>query len=306
MSDCRTWLLVDVPFLCNRAFYALPGLEKDGVKTQVVYGVLSDIGNLMFEFKTTDVCLCFDSKQSVRRDMYPEYKQKRRDDRTPEEEEARHELYDQITKLRRKYFPAIGFRNVFMQRGYESDDLMAELARTLPGQDEVYIVTADHDMFQCIRRNVRVYDPMRKSFMTEGRLMKEYGVTPEQWALVKEIGGCKSDNVPAVADRVGETTALSWVKGELKEGSKKLLKIDAAPLEIRKRNRRLVKLPFKGTEPIEPVAGATLSEEGWFEVCDELGFGAAMRTGRNNPFVVFTDTESKRRRRGEFTNNCAY
>lgn len=292
----RTWLLIDVPFLCNRAFYALPGLSKGDVATQVVYGLFMDIGQLMFQYKTKDVCFCFDSRHSVRRDRFPEYKQKRRDSRTPEEEEARKELYAQITALRKRHLYSAGFPNVFTQKGYEADDIMASLARTLPSSDTVVMITADHDMYQSLAHNVSMYDPTRKSTMTADRLMRDFGVTPEQWALVKEIGGCKSDNIPAVAKLIGEGTAIKWVLGTL-TGAKKD-KIDNAPEDIRNRNRRLTRLPHIGTAKIEPETHVELTEEGWHLICDELGFGGAMRT-KHAPFNYFIDTQSKRRKRGE-------
>jgi 5'-3' exonuclease len=50
-------------------------------------------------------------------------------------------------------------------------------------------------------------------FTREGFMEKYNNLTPPSWALVKAIGGCKSDNISGLKG-IGEKRALQYVTGE--------------------------------------------------------------------------------------------
>lgn len=262
-------LVLDVHLLCHRAFHTMKNLSWEGKATGVIFGFLKTLNFLRDELQTDQFAFCFEHPHLYRKDIYPAYKQKRAEQRTPEEKRARKELSRQIGLLRERYLPMIGFRNIHYVYGYESDDLMAEIAE-LHLRGEVILVTSDSDLFQCLKPDVSIYSPSAGRVLTKAWFEKKYGIHPLQWARVKAIAGCATDEVKGIP-RIGELTALKFLRGELKESSAAYKAIDSARGQaIAHRNRRLVRLPFEDC-PTPIMQRDRLSKKGWEEVCDELG-----------------------------------
>ena len=115
---------------------------------------------------------------------------------------------------------------------------------------------------------------------------KEYGLETKDWWKVKAIGGCSTDEVPGVAPRVGEGTAVKYVRGELPKHHKTYIGIVSKEgKENRKRNIRLTRLPYPGTKTFE-LSSDKLSDKKWDRFCDKLGFeslrGKSARKPRKN------------------------
>lgn len=265
------WLILDCHYICHRAFHTAKNLSWKGISTGVVFGFLKSITSLKDEFQTDRVVFCFEHPHLFRRDVYPEYKRRRNTkERTEEEKKSYESLVIQISELRRRYLPKIGFKNVFSFRGMESDDIMAAVAMNLPKGDSAIIITADHDLYQCLGPNVEMFPPQSFKVLTEDWFIGHYGIRPSQWAVVKAIAGCPSDEVKGVPG-VGEKTALKFVKGELVKTSKAYQAIVSAEgRAIVRRNRALVQLPFKGC-PVPDLQEDRISRKQWQEVCADLG-----------------------------------
>ncbi|MBM3302852.1 MAG: hypothetical protein FJY85_23255 [Deltaproteobacteria bacterium] len=271
----NTWLILDTDYLCHRARWSMKDLSWKGAATGVVYGVLQSVLQLQERFQTDKVAFCFDSHVSKRREIYPDYKanRKNRQPMTEEEEAFEKEYRRQVVKLRKEYLPEIGFRNVFWQSGYESDDLMAVAAleaESFPTWSGV-IVTADHDLYQCIRGNVSVYNPQKRENMTLQRFYQTYHIEPKHWATIKSIAGCSSDNIPG-AKGIGEKTALKFIQDQLKKDSKAYQTIRRYCLSPEEKIAvRLVTLPLEGTGTVR-LKSDKIKPEGWDSVCRKLGF----------------------------------
>ena len=272
----KTWLVLDVHYLCHRAFHSTQNLSFKDKPTGVIFGFLKSITALKDEFDTDRVVFCFESKRLLRSDVYPPYKRKRTaTERTEEEQTAYEGLVLQISELRRRYLPKIGFKNIFSYRGYESDDVMAEIARSSEctedrRNEEIILVTADNDMLQCLSSNVRMYSPQKRKLMTDVWFQKTYGINPSQWAMVKAIAGCPSDEVEGIKG-VGELTALRYVRRELPSSSAAYKSIVSAEGKaIVRRNRSLVELPYRGC-PTPDLVEDDVNRAGWRQVCGMLG-----------------------------------
>ena len=275
----KTWLILDVNYLCRRAFYSARGkLSYGDVKTGVIFGVMSDVLELQETFRTNDVIFCFDCGRGIRKDIYEGYKAKRHgghgpDMRTDEERKVEEEYQQQVYLLRTLYLKMMGFNNVFFAKGFESDDIMVQVARSLPRTDEVILVTADHDLYQAIDGLIQMYDPKTRATTSANAFRREYdGLPPMAWWKVLCLAGCKTDEVPGIHG-IGKTSAVKYLMGTLK--GKKLELIQSivnskAGKELLKRNRRLVKLPLEGT-PEFTLREDTISEEGWRKVANLIG-----------------------------------
>ena len=192
-------LLVDASFMAHRAFHT-PGMDRlsyRGKPTGTVYGFLRDTRTLMESFNTDQLVFFFEFGIGIREIKFPGYKANRG---------IRDPLFNQqLLDLMNVHLPGIGFNNIQCQDGYEADDLIAEYSHggNWAPDEDIVIVSADKDLYQCLRRGVRQYNPIAKKTMTVKRFKEHYGIHPDQWADVKSIAGCKTDNVIGVPGEIG-------------------------------------------------------------------------------------------------------
>lgn len=268
----KTWLFLDVNYLAHRAYHSTGELTYKEIKTGVIYGVLRDILNLQELHYTNRIAFCFDSKSSKRKALSTEYKADRKakyDAMTRSEQRAYDELRDQIQLMRREYLPSLGFKNVFCQKGYEADDLIASLCDTLEPDCRAVVVSADGDLLQCLTDRVSIWNPRAQKMTTSKSFREKYHVHPIQWSMVKALAGCKSDHVTGI-EGVGEITACKWMRGALKPKSK-AYQLIRNNLNIANTNIQLTRLPFPGTKPMELVRDK-FDRKAWKELTKRLGF----------------------------------
>jgi DNA polymerase-1 len=266
--------------LCHISHYSTGHLANDDDRrTGVIFGVFKHFLSLYKRFGTSNFILCWDSRKSYRKLIYPEYKAQRKRNRTPEQEADRQFLYEQISCLRSNILPEIGFQNSFIQTGYESDDLIAKL--TIDYKDSNYrfvIVSTDHDLLQLLSKtNVVVYNTIKKEIYTEKRFLDEWGIPPIEYRSVKSIAGCDSDNIPSIAKGIGEKSALKFILGQ---GGEELNKKIWDNKHIRELNFKLVALPFKNEEKPLPqfvIRKNKFQTEGFRKWFIKLGFDYFMK-----------------------------
>ncbi len=248
------------------------GLSHNNKPTGVIYGFLKSIPAFQDTFNTPNIIFCWDSKTSKREKIYPAYKQERRNRRkklSKKERKLEDDFRFQMKMLRIRYLRAIGYRNIFVQPGYESDDIIASICKNLSPGDEIIIISSDKDLYQCISANVSFYNPVKGKKLTLQGFRKQYGIQPIQWAIVKSIAGCATDEVVGIPG-IGEKTAIKYLKNELKRTSKTYIKIIKNEFFTCMENDVLVELPFKGTKIFE-LQEDILSEKGWQKVTKALG-----------------------------------
>lgn len=272
----NTWLILDVSYLCHRAFHTTGELTHKEIPTGVIYGFLRDVVGLCEQHDTSKVVFCFDREKNLRKKILPSYKTKRHLNKTPQELAAREVLMKQIKSLRMDYLPRIGFQNVLSEVGYEADDIIASVCQNSIGpDDEAIVVSADEDLFQLLSGQVRIWNPHKGKCYTLQAFTRDFGIKPSKWARVKAIAGCKGDDVPGV-DGVGDKTAAKFIRGECNEDSKAFKDIQDWLPRV-KENMRLVRLPFEGT-PVFDLTPDRFSIQGWRSVLTDLGMKSLART----------------------------
>lgn len=270
----ETWLVIDVSSLAHRAFHTMGGLSYQGIPTGVIYGVLAELLRLEGEFATANMAFCFDRRGSVRAKAEPTYKAKRREEWKKWDEEKQksyRDLRKQVTQLRMKILKNIGYTNIFSQKGYEADDIIAACTKNLRKRNKrVIIVTGDKDMFQLIEEKyVSVYLPTPKEMWTWRRFLDTYYIPPTDWIRVKALAGCDSDEIGGIPG-VGDATAIKFIRNELKPESVKYKSITSKTgRRIFKRNLKLVTLPFEGTKKCHPKIHPPV--QGWSDTMKSLG-----------------------------------
>ena len=142
----KKWLILDCNFLCHRAKHSMGGLSHGNTPTGIIYGFLKSIQSFQDQFDTKHIIFCWDSKTSKRQEIFPAYKKKRADrykDLTKQEIKFEKEFRYQMKMLRTKYLKLIGYKNNFVQPGYEGDDIMASITLNLKMNDEAILITSD-------------------------------------------------------------------------------------------------------------------------------------------------------------------
>lgn len=280
------WVLIDLSFLAHRARHAVGNLDHEDIPTGVMYGFFEQLYSICTSpvISSNKIAIFADSRKSYRTREYSEYKKKRREQRTPEEQKQLQIMYDQINKLKNKILPRIGIP-VYKQVGLESDDLIAMAAKKLTKEEkEGIVITSDGDLYQCITPYVKWYDPQRQLLMTEKSFEEKYDLLPNEWAIVKSIAGCSSDCVPGLKG-IGEKGAIKYITGKMPEHHKQFKIIQSSVSEIAKWSR-LVKLPHIKTESFtlkKPKYNSTV----FFSFCKHFGIMSYLKDKKKERWIKF-------------------
>jgi len=263
-----TTLLIDSNAVCHRARHAMKSsnLSHDEMRTEVIFSFMNQIYTLASTFETSQFVFAWDSRESKRRKIYSGYK-KRLKEKTQEDIDFDNLTLPQFDKIRCEVLPCLGFNNQFLKDGYEADDIIAALV--MKHKDKFTIVSRDNDLYQLLFF-ADMYDPQTKRTMTKHTFYQQFGLVPSKWAMVKAIGGCNSDTIKGVP-RVGATTAVKYLRGQLKENAKAYAAIKESQKLI-DFNLKLVKLPFAGMNGTFTLSEDNLSTRKFLETFTKLGF----------------------------------
>ena len=273
-------LLIDSHGLGYRSFHSTGNLSNG-----IAFGFLTTVLQLSEKYHTNQFVFCWDGPGSLRKKLFPAYKQSR-DTKTPEEWAERKKIHTQFDALRTEILPALGFQNQFIQYGYEADDLVAHIVVQNP-DDLFIVVSSDHDLFQLLRyHNCKAQHQLSGKPMTASKFMAEYRVPAREWPTVKAIAGCDGDGVIGIPG-VGEKTAIKYLLDELPDGKKKRL-IEDKQLSgpTIRRNHQLVHLPFPGVLLLK-IKRDSFNEKTVLQVFGDLSFESFLADKQADRWVRF-------------------
>jgi hypothetical protein len=299
-------LVIDAMNIAHIMYHAMGDLDYHGRQTGVIFGFLAKVLQLAERFNTKHFIFAWDSQQSLRRGMYPAYKES--DGRKPRgtgEVLDYQALHDQMAELYHPLLGVLGFVNVIRWTGMEADDVIAgvvKYAQVHPAYGEVdewVIVSTDRDLYQLLAPNVVMYHPSLKELFTEEDFRKKYGIEPEQWVEAKAMGGCYTDNVAGISGiadpaKSAKSRALKILRGELKGGHYvEQVKSQLGQFVIN-RNRQLIRLPFMDRLPV--VLPDMFNRAAFLELFDQLGFISFLKPERWQKWEVLFElgTETDR------------
>ena len=202
-------MLLDGNSLAFRAFYALPAENfktRGGLTTNAVYGFTAMLINLLRDEQPSHIAAAFDvSRQTFRKEKYPEYKEGR--SATPDEFRGQIDITKEV-------LGALGITTL-AEPGFEADDIIATLATQAEQEGyRVLVVTGDRDSLQLVSDDVTVLYPRKGvselTRFTPDAVVEKYGLTPTQYPDFAALRGDPSDNLPGIPG-VGEKTASKWI-----------------------------------------------------------------------------------------------
>lgn len=276
-------VIIDSSALAHRVKYTLAELSTDFYDTGVIFGFLKKMLEIAKNFNSNKFLFAFDSRYSRRKDIYPTYKSKRKEDISEEMKLLNEKCYKQLRELQREVLPYIGFKNIFQAKGFEADDIIAILVKKFP--DDYLVYSGDADLYQLLghcdmlKPNHQVY--------TLKDLRKEYDINPKQWVTVKSIAGCKSDTVTGIKG-IGEKRAIAYIKGE---ASKKIKDNIEKNMELIGKNREVVRLPMKNLKKIIPVNEEKLSLGNFIDICNRYNFRSFLDNGQLEKWTAYFEME---------------
>jgi DNA polymerase-1 len=99
------------------------------------------------------------------------------------------------------------------EEGYEADDVIGTLSRkAAEAGHEVFIVSADKDMFQLVDERVCILNPQKENLICDAAKVEEIlGVSPRQVVDVMALRGDSIDNVPG-APGIGDKGSVELIK----------------------------------------------------------------------------------------------
>ncbi len=278
----KSLMIIDCNNLAYRSFFSFKNLSIEEKKIGVIFGFLNQLLNLKEKVTSAgkpydEIVFCWDSRKSFRKIIYPEYKKKRHSDKTEKEIIDLKIAYNQFNELREEILPKLGFKNIFMEIGFEADDIIAQVVKDNI-EKKIVVISTDQDLWQVLPNgdtgHIQVYN--YKIYQTGTGIFLTHGIKPSQWVSVKALSGCSSDEVRGIKG-VGEKTAIKWLLGGLKQG-KVYDRIQEEEKEILKTNLPIVTLPYP-LKKLKPVIlqESILYKDDFLDVFEELLFDSFLQ-----------------------------
>lgn len=200
-------LIVDGDNLARRNYHAQHLSTIDGYETGLIYGVISSLLALQFQYKAPLVVCVWDTQggSKFRKALFPLYKASRQSDPSyVEQKEACQDLLD-----------AMGVTQV-SKPGAEADDIMGFLAKHTFKGKKVGIVSNDEDILQLIDEDIQVISPTKGPVglnqygkVTIEKQGKVIQLRPEQVVSFKAMVGDSSDEYPGIP-QFGMAAAIAY------------------------------------------------------------------------------------------------
>ena len=200
-------LLVDGDNLFKIGFHGVREMYDNGDHLGGLYHFINILRRFLEEHNLDKVVVFWDgdSNSSIRKSIYPQYKENRRQDMN----EYKYESYLQQKSRVKQYLEEIFVRQVEMINN-EADDLIAHYCKVATDED-VIIFSADKDLTQLISERVTIYSPITKQYFKNGDMITINKVEIPHYnvLITKVFTGDKSDNIDGI-EGLGEKTLLKF------------------------------------------------------------------------------------------------
>jgi len=193
ISDTKTTLIVDA---LNLAFR-----WKHQGRTDFRYDYQKTVQSLASSYGCNEVIIAADwGSSSYRKELYPDYKQNRKEKFAEQSEEERiafEEFFEEFEAtleiLAEDYI-------LLRYKGVEADDVAAHLVKHKNAYDleNIWLVSSDRDWDLLIQDTVSRFSYVTRKEVTLENWSEHYDVKPEEYISLKCLTGDKGDNVPGI------------------------------------------------------------------------------------------------------------
>lgn len=198
-------LLIDGENLFKIGFHGVKELYNDGSHVGGIFHFINVIRKFLEEHNHDKVVVFWDgeSNSSIRKKIYPKYKENRRRDMN----EYKYESYLYQKARVKVYLEEIFVRQVEVLNN-EADDLIGYFCQ-IATDENIIIFSADKDLTQLISENVTIYSPTSKQYFKNGDniIINKVSIPHYNVLLCKILTGDKSDNIDGI-ELLGEKTLV--------------------------------------------------------------------------------------------------
>ena len=178
-------LLIDFNNLAMRNFFTADiNATSNNPEYQLLkFQIFNQIYWNVIKFKSKEVIIAVDNKNSWRKSYFPRYKESRKKKRN--DDINWNDYFEHIETFLDNMQNSLPFKILRISR-CEGDDIIGYLNTKINGNN--IIISTDEDYKQCITKNKQVYNPFIKDFVS----MKE---TKEQFLIKKCLMGQAKDDI---------------------------------------------------------------------------------------------------------------
>jgi len=205
MSTKKKVLIIDGLNNFLRSYVVDPSICSEGSPCGGTKGFMKSLQKLCRETNPHQIIVVWDGAggSKKRKKMHSEYKEGRTPIKLNRSVHNLSDIEESENKANQFVKLADYLNNMpliqLMQDNVEADDIIAKLciSEQLRGMIKI-IVSSDKDFIQLCDSETILMRPVQKEILNEKRIIEEYGIHPNNFALARSIVGDKSDNLEGV------------------------------------------------------------------------------------------------------------
>lgn len=198
-------LIIDFLNLFIRSYVVNPSISKQGQPIGGIVGVFKSLQKISRDTKPDKIIVCHDGPGGSRKKkaLHKDYKEGRNPLRLnrnvkvlDEKQEFENRIWQQL-----KTFEYLNLCPVvqLMEENVEADDLISYVVQHKDHKDCIkVIVSSDKDFIQLLDDKTILMRPVQDEILNKNRVVEEFSIHPNNFALARSIAGDKSDNLEGV------------------------------------------------------------------------------------------------------------
>lgn len=198
-------MIIDSLNLFIRNYVVSPIVSTNGQPMGGVIGYLRSLQKLIREIKPDELIIVWDGPGGSRKKktIISNYKEGRSPIRLnrnakmlTDNEEVENKIWQQIRLTEYlNNFPIMQF----LEPDIEADDLISFVAQHHKYSDwNKIIVSSDKDFIQLCNKSTILFRPIQNEILTWKKVVDDYGIHPNNFALARSMAGDKSDNISGI------------------------------------------------------------------------------------------------------------
>jgi DNA polymerase-1 len=198
-------LIVDALNLFIRSYVVNPSISKQGQPIGGIVGSLKSLQKISRDTKPDKIIFAWDGPGGSRKKkaLHKDYKEGRNPLRLnrnvkvlDDKQEFENRIWQQL-----KTFEYLNLCPVIqlMEENVEADDLISYIVQHKEHKDCIkVIVSSDKDFIQLLDDKTILMRPVQDEILNKNRVIEEFKIHPNNFALARSIAGDKSDNLDGV------------------------------------------------------------------------------------------------------------
>jgi 5'-3' exonuclease len=205
-------MIIDSLNLFIRNYIVDPSMSTNGQPLGGLKGYFKSLQKLVREVRPNGIVICHDGPGGSRKKktIIKNYKDGRKPIRLnrdiknlTEDQEIQNKVWQQLRVI--EYLNCMPIVQL-LEKEVEADDLISVVAQHQKFKDwDKIIVSSDKDFIQLCNKNTVLYRPIQNEVLTTKKVLEEFKIHPNNFAVARAMAGDPSDNIEGVKG-VGLTT----------------------------------------------------------------------------------------------------